>query len=166
MTLDVIIALSSNLTFTGNTNFLDNSAQCRAQGGAIYASDNTVLGFSGTSSFINNSADNVGGLVGGSTHPILYLTLAEPATSTIQQSLVLVVRSSHQTILHLASVEPAGSSATQHMVVVQSIHITLHLTSMEPAASSTTPQIMLVVQSIQLAILKLASVEQTTSLAT
>ena len=58
-----ITALSSNLTFTGNTTFLDNSALrygpficCRGPGGAISAFYNTVLSFSGNSSFINNSA--------------------------------------------------------------------------------------------------------------
>ena len=58
-----ITALSSNLTFTGNTTFLDNSALwhepficCRGPGGAISAYHNTVLSFSGNSSFINNSA--------------------------------------------------------------------------------------------------------------
>ena len=62
-----IIAVSSNLTFTGNTIFLGNSAisgQCpfddvEGSGGAIYTSD-TVLRFSGTNNFINNSADGGG----------------------------------------------------------------------------------------------------------
>ena len=59
-----IIALNSNLTFTGNTTFLDNSAtsgQCPfggypVGGGAIVTLKNTVLSFSGTNNFINNSA--------------------------------------------------------------------------------------------------------------
>ena len=50
-----IYALSSNLTFTGNTTFLQNIATSSG-GGAIYASHNTVLSFNGTSNFINNSA--------------------------------------------------------------------------------------------------------------
>ena len=52
-----ITALSSNLTFTGNTTFLDNSALCygpficcRGPGGAISAYHNTVLSFSGNRS--------------------------------------------------------------------------------------------------------------------
>ena len=67
-----IIALSSNLRFTGNTTFIDNSAAISESctqvygekdivgGGAIYASDNTVLSFNGTSNFINNSPEIYG----------------------------------------------------------------------------------------------------------
>ena len=53
-----ITALNSNLTFTGNITFLDNSATSATEfacGGAIYASF-TLLSFNGTSNFINNSA--------------------------------------------------------------------------------------------------------------
>ena len=68
-----IIALSSNLQFTGSTTFLDNSAiperQCPLYrlvytfgGGAIFASQNTVLTFSGTSNFTNNIADFSGAI--------------------------------------------------------------------------------------------------------
>ena len=50
---------SSNITFTGNTNFLENFAtnyqQSSDSGGAIYA-NNSVLSFSGINNFINNSA--------------------------------------------------------------------------------------------------------------
>ena len=55
-----IAALSSNLTFTGNITFLENSGYFYAPelfttgGSAIYASGNTVLSFNGTSNFINN----------------------------------------------------------------------------------------------------------------
>ena len=73
-----IIALSSNLTFVGNTTFLDNGAtaiescprvysEVRVLGGAIYASYNAILSFSGTSNFINNSADNGGAIYTGNT---------------------------------------------------------------------------------------------------
>ena len=63
-----IIAFSSNLRFTGNTTFLDNSATFRhcpfggsAFGsGAIVTLNHTVLSFSGTTNFINNSADHGG----------------------------------------------------------------------------------------------------------
>ena len=59
-----IIALSSNLQFTGSTTFLYNSAASEQYpfdsivvgGGAIFASQNTVLTFSGTSNFTNNFA--------------------------------------------------------------------------------------------------------------
>ena len=65
-----IIAVSSNLTFTRNTTFLGNSAisgQCPFSGsaiggGAIYAAD-TVLSFSGTNNFINNSGNSGGGVI-------------------------------------------------------------------------------------------------------
>ena len=67
-----IIALSSNLTFTGNTTFLDNSAnfvQCPIGtsvfgGGAVVTLNHTVLSLSGSNNFINNSADSgVGGAI-------------------------------------------------------------------------------------------------------
>ena len=66
-----IIASSSNLTFTGNTTFLENRAQldelpefsCGGSGGAIMASSNTVLNFTGTSNFINNSVSVSGGAI-------------------------------------------------------------------------------------------------------
>ena len=65
-----IIALSSNLTFNGKTTFLDNSAtprQCQLfefvfGGGAIFTSGNTVLNFSGTNNFFNNSAFSGGAI--------------------------------------------------------------------------------------------------------
>ena len=65
-----IIASNSNLTFNGNTTFLDNSAtsgQCQLSkfvfgGGAIFTSGNTVLNFSGTNNFINNSAFSGGAI--------------------------------------------------------------------------------------------------------
>ena len=52
-----ITAVSSNLTITGNTTFLGNSASydLSGSGGAIYIFD-TVLSFSGTNNFINNLA--------------------------------------------------------------------------------------------------------------
>ena len=65
-----IIASNSNLTFNGNTTFLDNSAtsgQCQLSkfvfgGGAIFTSGNTVLNFSGTNNFFNNSAFSGGAI--------------------------------------------------------------------------------------------------------
>ena len=65
-----IIAVNSNLTFTGNTSFLENNAKlklpnifCDGDGGAIYASSNTVLSFNGTNNFINNAAGIEGGAI-------------------------------------------------------------------------------------------------------
>ena len=61
-----IYAVGSNLTFTGNATFLDNSAGivggflCTDRGGGIYT-QNTVISFSGTTNFINNSAGGDGG---------------------------------------------------------------------------------------------------------
>ena len=62
-----IIATNSNLTFTGNTTFLDNRAFCGpldygVNGGAILAYGNTVLSFNGASTFINNSG-TIGGAI-------------------------------------------------------------------------------------------------------
>ena len=63
-----ITAFSSNLTFTGNITFLENKATFHRKysspsgGGAIHASGNVVLSFSGTTNFINNSAHKGGGL--------------------------------------------------------------------------------------------------------
>ena len=70
-----IAALDSNVTFTGNTTFLDNSASCSAfrmvlGGGAISTSGHTVLSFNGISNFINNSAD-YGGAISTSAHTVL-----------------------------------------------------------------------------------------------
>ena len=63
-----ITALSSNLTFTGNTTFLDNTAMFYklytitngGHGGAIIALRNTILRFNGINNFINNSANHGG----------------------------------------------------------------------------------------------------------
>ena len=61
-----IYAVGSNLTFTGNATFLDNSAGivghflCTNRGGAIYVQD-TVISFSGTTNFIHNLAVGDGG---------------------------------------------------------------------------------------------------------
>ena len=79
-----IIALNSNLTFTGNTTFLDNSAipgQCpfaysgsfAVGGGAIFTVNKTVLSFSGTSNFIGNSGDRRGGAIYASYNSVLNL---------------------------------------------------------------------------------------------
>ena len=57
-----IIAPSSTLTFTGNTTFLNNTATCLAEGGAIYTLDSTVK-FKGINNFINNSASGNGGAI-------------------------------------------------------------------------------------------------------
>ena len=53
-----ITALSSTMTISGNTTFLENFASSNISvscGGAIYATDNTVVGVNGTRNFINNS---------------------------------------------------------------------------------------------------------------
>ena len=54
-----IIASDSDLTFTGNTTFLDNSATF---GGAIFTIGNTVLSFCGSNNFINNFAGGGGAI--------------------------------------------------------------------------------------------------------
>ena len=62
-----ITALSSNLTFSGNTTFFENRAtfyrpHMSSGGGAIYATDNTVVSITGTSNFISNLAYNGGAI--------------------------------------------------------------------------------------------------------
>ena len=63
-----VTAIHSNLIFTGNTTLLENSAVCFylnsvCSWGAILTFDNTVLKFSGTNNFINNSAFVSGGAI-------------------------------------------------------------------------------------------------------
>ena len=64
-----IYALSSYLTFTGNTTFNQNHAYSYG-GGAIYASHNTVISFNGTSNFISNLARD-GGAIYASYNTVL-----------------------------------------------------------------------------------------------
>ena len=70
-----ITALSSNLTFTGNTTFLENmntvTLSYGGGGGAIYASDNSVLSFNGVNTFISNSASQSGGAIYISVNSLL-----------------------------------------------------------------------------------------------
>ena len=75
-----ILTLSSNLTFIGNTTFIENSAVhslnkpytfCYGGGGAIYTLGNNVLSFNGTTNFINNSARGYGGAVQISDNKVL-----------------------------------------------------------------------------------------------
>ena len=60
----VITAVSSDLTFAGNTTFLENYGPFSntSGGGAIYALENVVLSFSGTSNFINNLSHEGGAI--------------------------------------------------------------------------------------------------------
>ena len=55
----VIISNNTALTFSGNNNFINNSAD---YGGAILTYNNNILNFSGASNFINNSA-SAGGAI-------------------------------------------------------------------------------------------------------
>ena len=52
---------NTSLSFTGISNFNNNSAQNR--GGVIYAANNASVSFNGTTSFTNNSADSEGGAI-------------------------------------------------------------------------------------------------------
>ena len=114
-----IIALSSKLAFTGNSTFLDNSADSPRQcslynnatavlGGTIYTLDNTIITFSGTNYFLMNRAA------------------------------IVVAPSLYPTILHLFSMEPTTSSTTQQVRVVQSTLMEVRLASMGPTNLSTT----------------------------
>ena len=54
-----VLALNSSLTITGNTTFFENfaySARFYVCGGAIYASDNTIVHFNGNNNFTSNYA--------------------------------------------------------------------------------------------------------------
>ena len=70
-----ITAFGSNLTFTGNTTFLNNSAglieEFACCAGVINALDNTVLNFSGINNFINNLGDGNGGAIYISNYTVL-----------------------------------------------------------------------------------------------
>ena len=57
-----IVAYSSILSFTGNTTFLDNTASCSVEGGAIYTLDSSVS-FKGINNFMSNSAAGDGGVI-------------------------------------------------------------------------------------------------------
>ena len=65
-----ITALSSTLTFTGNTTFFENSASSRYSSGAIWASASS-LNFTGINNFVNNSAKYSGGAVFAETNTSL-----------------------------------------------------------------------------------------------
>ena len=52
------------LSFSGTTNFINNSADHGGYAGAIYTLDNTILSLSGTNNFINN----YGGIEGGAIY--------------------------------------------------------------------------------------------------
>ena len=70
-----IWASASTLHFTGTNNFINNSAKSAlgADGGAIFAKDNTSLSFTGVSHFIQNSAD-AGGAIYASNSSILNIS--------------------------------------------------------------------------------------------
>ena len=72
----VVLALSSNLTFTGNTTFFENfaySMRYYVDGGAIYASDNTIVHFNGNNNFTSNYAKlGQGGAIYASDNTIVH----------------------------------------------------------------------------------------------
>ena len=59
------------LTFSGNSTFISNSAVHYSDGGAVYASDNSVVIFNGNCNFIANSADSDGGAIYASENTVL-----------------------------------------------------------------------------------------------
>ena len=73
-----IVALNSNIAFMGNTTFFENKAtfynpyKITSGGGAIFASNNAVLSFNGTSNFIDNSiVYGLGGAIFASDKAVL-----------------------------------------------------------------------------------------------
>ena len=87
-----------NLTFTGNTTFLDNTASVRWYkfSSVIYTSGNTVLNFSGTNNFIINNSE------------------------------ALLVQSTHQAAPCSTSVEPTTSLSTTQRHCWYNLHIRQH----------------------------------------
>ena len=75
-----IFAVASSLHFSGVSNFIDNVKSTNKEqnhahgGGAIYVTNNTVLNFHGTNSFVNNSANNKGGAIYTSHNTVLTFT--------------------------------------------------------------------------------------------
>ena len=70
-----IWASASSLQFTGTSNFVNNSAKSAlgADGGAIFAKNNTSLSFTGVSHFIQNSA-GAGGAIYASNSSVLNIS--------------------------------------------------------------------------------------------
>ena len=158
-----ITALSSNLTFTGNTTFLENIGQ---HSGAICASSNTILNFNGTSYFVNNSAYNHGGGAivtsentvlnfNGTSHFVNNFAYKGGGAICIYNTMLkfngtsnFVNNSAYKGggaiiasfMLYLASVEPTDSLATwQNSAVVQFSHyLTLYSVSMAGTTSAAT----------------------------
>ena len=136
---------SSNLTFTGNTTFLENQGGAiynpsHGYGGGVYAFQNTTLTFCGTTNFVNNSA-GYGGAIYALVNTVFSFH-ATPTSSATQQT-IMVVQSMQYEILYLISLESPTSSTTQRTValVVQSSHqIILQLVLVEPVTLSATQQ--------------------------
>ena len=156
-----IYALSSNLTFTGNTTFLQNKAISAYgyAGGAICASHNTVI----SSLEPTTSPTTRHLMMVQSTHQrVLYLASMEAITSSATQQWVVVVQSIHLRIPNLASMEPTILSTTQHLMVELSTALRiLDLVSTEPPILSTTRYTLVVVQFMPQATLYSASMEAT-----
>ena len=154
-----IYAVGSNLTFTGNATFLDNSAGivgnflCNS-GGAIYT-QNTVISFSGTSNFINNSV-LPGYSLGGAIYTSGELSFSGTTNfinNSAGESGGAVYTSTILEVKYFPLMEPPTLSTTQQFVIVkvvveQSTH-QVCLASVEPATSSTTQLVMMVVVVVQ-----------------
>ena len=106
-----ITTFSSNLTFTGNTTFFDNIAEitgqniCDSTGGAIYALDQTVLSFSGTSNFIRNSAYNGGAGAIYASDTVLSFSGTNNFTDNVASAIWTsggAIYTSHNTVLNLS----------------------------------------------------------------
>ena len=117
----VIIAVSSNLTFTGNTTFLDSTAtfgQCpfdgsAVGGGAIVTLNNTVLSFSGTNNFINNSA-----IWGGAIYTSNITVLSFSGTNNfINNSAILDFSRTNNFINNFASTEGGAIFTSDNTVL-------------------------------------------------
>ena len=156
-----IYALSSNLTFTGNTTFLQNKAISAYgyAGGAISASHNTVISFIGTSNFTNNSALDSGAIYTSESTVLGF----NGSNNFISNSAVGgggAIYTFENTKLSFNGAN--NLSTTQHLMVELSTALRiLDLVSTEPPILSTTRYTLVVVQFMPQATLYSASMEAT-----
>ena len=106
-----IIALSSTLTFTGNTTFLDNSASCSVAGGAIYTLGSTVS-FKGISNFISNSASGDGGAI--STYDTILHFCGTNNFINNSAKIYAGAVSTHNTVLNLGGTNSFINNSARH----------------------------------------------------
>ena len=174
-----ITAVNSNLTFTGTTNFFNNSANGYG-GGAINAEVNTSLYFTGTSNFTRNRAEFGGGAINIAGNVVLTFNETSNFFNNSAKQNGGAIHASHSTILTfsgnnkffnnhvLNNFGDGGAIHASHSTVLKfsgnkffNNHVntmgdggaiyTSHnaVLSVESATSSTIQQVFVVVQSTQ-----------------